>query len=56
MKVKFHLGVKVSVRFTQVSALEYPLYWGNYMKIWPEDERGQNVLDSFYCNHYSETS
>ena len=43
IQVKFHLGAKLSVRFTHVSALDCPLYLGYFMKIWPENGEGNNL-------------
>ena len=37
--VKFHFGARFSIRFTQESVLECPLYRGNFMRIWPENGR-----------------
>ena len=42
VEVKFHLKAKVSVRFIQMSALERPLYKGNFMKIWPKNGRANS--------------
>ena len=44
-KVIFYLGAQLSVHFTQVSALECPLYRGDFMRIRPENGRCQ-----FFCS------
>ena len=36
---KVHLGTQFAVRYTQISALECPLYRGDFMKVWPENGR-----------------
>ena len=42
IEVKFHLGAEVSVRFKQVSALECPLYRGDFTR----KQRGPNFLST----------
>ena len=41
IEVKFDRRTQLSVRFTQVSALECPLYKGDFMRIWSENGRDQ---------------
>ena len=62
IEIKFNLRVKLSVRLTQVSALECQLYGGNFIRILPENGQAKFVsalarcplksisaLDRFHC-------
>ena len=44
IEVKFHRGVQLSVRFTQVSALECPHFRGDFMSIWQENGRAKSFV------------